>query len=140
MKGSKFILSAVIFGLGSLSGVFAGGFLSPPPAAMAAESMMMDTVCIQGCLTDLHGCLTDGRDTFDGCVTQANCGPLATQMHDLCAADNMSTACTDARAAYRQCMQPCRMQMRGDMRTCRNDSLTRLHDACGLSDLPLTCR
>ena len=110
-----------------------------PVAGAATVDVQIDATCIQGCVIDLRTCLTDAHQAIVDCAIQDGCVALAASARTACAAGPGTSLCIEARAEYRNCIQPCRAELRSDTRACQNASLHCLHDDCGLIDLPPQC-
>lgn len=117
------------------------GFAVPLPASSVTigAEIEVDAECVETCLVELGGCLQDARQEFAQCSLEGGCLELAATMRLTCRPDATASACLEARAEYRDCIAPCRGELRNDTKLCRNEGLSCLHDECDLSDLPEQC-
>ncbi|MFN2377501.1 MAG: hypothetical protein ABR538_13260 [Candidatus Binatia bacterium] len=112
----------------------------PAGAVSAGVEVEVDAECVGQCMTDLRACLRQAREDFLDCSLQGGCVELAASARLACAAGKTASVCIEARAAYADCVQPCRAELRADVRSCQNASLQCMNDECGLTDLPDQCR
>lgn len=142
MSRVKLTALTALLGLAGISGVFAAGLVMAPSTAVAATATVdvnVDAACVKGCMTDLRVCMSNARSAFVDCSIQDGCVELAAQARFACADDKTASVCVEARAAYADCIRPCRAELRGDVKACQNASLNCLHDECELTDLPEQC-
>lgn len=130
---------ARVAGLGLLLGT--AMLLAPLPArAVTLDSeIVVDAECVKTCLTDLRACVAEARADLLDCSIENGCVELAASARLACAADKTASLCLEARAEYKECIQPCRAELRADVKSCQNSSMSCLRDECELTDLPAQC-
>lgn len=84
--------------------------------------------CVRDCRADSKACTADLRDQARAC-TEDLCSDDAQAACEACEADRSSEACTDARAAGRDCRGSCREPLSGDFSACK-DAAAACVEAC----------
>jgi len=72
--------------------------------------------CVAGCVVEAGRCLRDARTTSAPCYQ--GCESLVAAARAACAPDPQSEACSTARAAAHDCLEPCNAVFRPAARTC----------------------
>lgn len=129
MKFTTEKMTAALLGAAAL--IALAGAVSAP--ALAA---MVDNDCVQACIEAEKACSEPVREAARTCREEAGCDALADTAHTLCMADHGSDECAAARAAVRECVDPCRDAQKADLSACREAARTCLSDECGLEGLP----
>lgn len=98
---------------------------------------VVDLDCIHACHEAQRDCMFDGRQAFKLCLEEAGCDTLGDDYRATClVADRDEDACTDARDAFRACVEPCHEDAHALGDACREARNACLTDECGLDELP----
>jgi DICT domain-containing protein len=91
--------------------------------------------CISVCKEEARDCAFDARESLEMCSETYGCDVLREEYRDTCFAwDRDREACSEARQAYRECITPCKEQVRDDTETCRSEVESCLVNECQVDD------
>ncbi len=103
--------------------------------AFAQDEEEVDRECIEACREAARDCHFDTREAAGACLEDAGCDVLKEEYRDACFGEERDRElCSDARAAYRECVEPCRDARREALEACREAARTCLEDECGVEE------
>ena len=94
-----------------------------------------DDQCIAICTEKARDCAFDARESLEMCSETFGCDVLREEYRDTCFMWHRDReACSEARHAYRECITPCKEQVREDTETCRNEVKSCIENECRVDD------
>lgn len=106
-----------------------------PAAPTFAQDDEIDRECVMDCRAEHRDCKFDAREAASQCLEEAGCDVLREDYRAECFAEERDDeACADARAAYRECLDPCRDARHEAAQACREDTLACLQEDCGIEE------
>jgi hypothetical protein len=121
------MLKTWILGLGL---TLSAGLAVTPAVAQDEEG---DAECVAACREALGDCRFDAREAAAACLEEAGCDVLRDEYREVClTADRDDEACSAARTAYRDCVEPCHEARHDDAEACRESIEACLLDECGI--------
>ena len=125
------MLKTWILGLGL---TLAAGLAVTPAVAQDQE---VDDECVAACREAFGDCRFDAREAAAACLEEAGCDVLRDEYREVClTAERDDEACSAARTAYRECVEPCHEARRDAAEICRESIEACLLDECGIEAPP----